>query len=236
MGYECPMPPLPPRNWPIPPMDHEAGDKETAFTWAMGNLILRRMGARETMREITADPRMPAYCTVFQWVKVVPEFGDEYRRMRAALAEVTLKERAQLRRLKAEMRDQARVAAGKRVRTWVAGRRSSYTPQWAAAVCWAIAEGASLSAVVRRPGMPSSKVVYTWLRKFPEFRAQYVEACRRREVGLEGERDMVIDRAIDLGLAFDRPGANADIAAIEGRIGRLTPKLYRPAVGGTQRG
>ena len=34
------------------------------------------------MKAITADPRMPAYCTVFQWVKVVPEFGDAYRQVR----------------------------------------------------------------------------------------------------------------------------------------------------------
>jgi hypothetical protein len=222
-----PPPPLPPRDWTIPPMDHAAGHKDTAFTWEMGNLILRRMGARETMKQITADPRMPAYCTVFQWVKVVPEFGDAYRRVRAALAEATLRERAQLRQVKAAARDQARVAAGKRVRTWVAGPKSSYTPALAKAVCRAIEDGASLSAVVRRPGMPSFKVFYTWIRRFPAFQARYVEACRSREVGLRFERDLVIDRAIDDGLAFDRVRANADIAAIEGRIGRLTPKLHR---------
>jgi len=38
------------RHRDIPPMDHEAGDKESAFTWAMGRLILERMAARETMK------------------------------------------------------------------------------------------------------------------------------------------------------------------------------------------
>jgi hypothetical protein len=37
----------------------------------------------------------------------------------------------------------------------------------------------------------------------------------------------VIDRAIDQGPAFDRRQGSAEIAAIEGRMGRLTPKLYR---------
>lgn len=55
----------------------------------------------------------------------------------------------------------------------------------------------------------------------------YVEACRRREVGLWCDRDMVIDRAMDHGFAFDRRQGSRDIAHIEGRIGRLTPKLYR---------
>jgi hypothetical protein len=208
-------------------MDHASGHKETAFTWAMGRLILQRMGDRERMKAITADPAMPAYCTVFQWVKRVPEFGDAYRQVRLALAEVMRREGAELRRLKAAARDRARLAAGKRVRTWVAGPKSSYTPELAEAVCWAIEEGASLSEVVRRPGMPSFKVVYTWMKRFPEFRAMYVEACRRREIGLWVERDMVIDRAIDMGIAFDRRRGDAEIAAIEGRIGRLTPKLYR---------
>src|SRR5579859_1766542 len=222
----------PAKSWPIPPMDHESGDKPSAFTWAMGRLILQRMADRETIRAITADPRMPAYCTVFHWVKVVPGFGEAYRRVRAGLAEGEQQERAELRRVKAQARDRARLAAGKRVRTWVSGRRSSYTPAWGEAVCAAVEDGAALSAVVRRPGMPSSKAVYTWLRKFPAFKAAYIEACRRREVGLWCERDMVIDRSIDLGIAFNIAEANAEIAAIEGRIGRLTPKIYRPAASG----
>ena len=82
--------------------------------------------------------------------------------------------------------------------------------------------------------MPTAKMVTNWLQRLPEFRAMYVEACRRREVGLWCERDMVIDRAIDQGLAFDRRG-DAEIAAIEGRIGRLTPKLYRHGGGGVAR-
>jgi terminase small subunit-like protein len=232
-GYlaAMPSPPLTPaRDWPIPAMDHESGHKDTAFTWAMGRLILQRMGDRETMKAITADPRMPAYCTVFQWVKVVPEFGDAYREVRATLAKIERKERDERRALLVRMRNANRRAAGKRVRTWVAGRKSSYTPELAGAVCWAIEEGASLSEVVSRPGMPSFKAVYGWMRRFPEFRAQYIEACRLREVGLWIERDMVIDRAMDMGLAFDPRQGNAEIAAIEGRIGRLTPKIYRGEV------
>src|SRR5882724_140626 len=96
---------IPAKDWPIPPMDHEAGDKPSAFTWAMGRLILQRMGDRETMKAITADPAMPAYCTVFQWVKVVPEFGDAYRRVRAMLAQAMREEAVERRALKNQARD-----------------------------------------------------------------------------------------------------------------------------------
>jgi hypothetical protein len=41
--YPAAMPPSTPRpgparDWPIPPMDHAAGHKDTAFTWAMGRM------------------------------------------------------------------------------------------------------------------------------------------------------------------------------------------------------
>ena len=223
-----PPPSQPPaRTWPIPPMDHEAGDKDTAFTWAMGRLILQRMADRETMKAITADPRMPAYCTVFRWVKVVPEFGDIYRQVRLVLSRVVQEERAARRAAEVTAKAAARTLAGKRLRDWVSGRASSYTDEVAQAFCDAVEEGAAASALVGRPGMPTAKMVANWLRRRPEFRALYVEACRRREVGLWCQRDMVIDRAMDQGIAFDRKRADAEIAAIEGQIGRLTPKLYR---------
>lgn len=220
------MQPLPARDWPIPPMDKAAGHKPSAFTWAMGRLILQRMGDRETMKEITADPRMPAYCTVFQWVKRVPEFGDAYREVRVAISKVARQELAAKRAAKARAHVAARVAAGKRVRHWVSGPKSSYTPEMAERVCAAIADGASMTEAVRTPGMPSFKAVYTWMRRRPEFEAMYVEACRQRAVGFEIDRDMVIEKALS---GVPLPILNRELAAIEGRAGRLTPKLHRPA-------
>jgi hypothetical protein len=211
------------RDWPIPPMDHEAGHKGSAFTWAMGRLILQRMGDRETMKAITADPAMPAYCTVFQWVRMVPEFGDAYRMVRLKLAEVMQAERDAARAAAVRARAAARTAAGKPPRDWVSGPASTYSEQAAARFCAAIEDGAAMSAVVRRPDMPSTKMVYTWMKRRPAFRAMYVEACRRREVTWWLERDRAIDETSPFGLAI----GTRRVAAIEARIGRLTPKVYR---------
>ena len=219
-----PPPHIPAKDWPIPPMDHAAGHKDTAFTWAMGRLILQRMGERETMKAITADPAMPAYCTVFRWVRMVPEFGDAYRQMRQVISQLARREAQDLRALKAEARAAARRAAGQRVRHWVSGRKSTYTAEMALAVCVAIAEGASLSEVVRSPGMPSFKAVYGWMQRHPDFAAMYVEACGERDMGLEIEIDMLIDQAL---VGADLRDLDREIAAVEGRRGRLTPKLYR---------
>jgi hypothetical protein len=105
----------------------------------------------------------------------------------------------------------------------VSGRKSSYTPELAEKVCAAIADGASASEVVRRPGMPSFKVLYGWVRTKPDFRAAFIDACEWRECGLEGQ----VQEAMDLATPATRMQANAQVRALEARIGRLTPKRYR---------
>jgi hypothetical protein len=202
-------PPGPARTWPIPAMDKEPGDKPSAFTWAMGHLILQRMADRETMKAITADPRMPAYCTVFRWVKMIPEFGDAYRQVRDTLARVRLEERDE-----------------RQTPRRTSGRRTTYTWERGWAVCEAIEAGASLSQVVRRPGMPSFKAIYRWLRYEPEFRAEFISACEVRAL-------LMTETMLDI--AREATPATVRIAArrihhLEGRIGRLTPKLYRGGV------
>lgn len=202
-----PTPSLSPaRDWPIPPMDHEAGDKPSAFTWAMGRLILQRMADRETIKEITADPRMPAYATVYRWTHMIPEFGDAYREVRAALARVRREER--------DARQAPRRASG---------RRTTYTALRGQEVCSAICEGLSLSEVVRRPGMPSFKAIYRWLRHEPEFRAEFIQACGLRAMLLHEE-------AVDIARETTRATLAVNMRRIDrlhGRIGRLTPRLYR---------
>ena len=218
--------PLPARDWPVPPMDKAAGHKPSAFTWSMGHLILQRMGDRETMKAITADPAMPAYCTVFRWVKMVPEFGEAYRDVRVAISRVAREEAAARRAAKARAHAAARIAAGKRVRHWVSGRASTYTDAMAERVCSAIANGASMTEVVRTPGMPSFKAIYGWMKRRPEFEAMYVEACAARAFVFAMEIEDVVER-VRLGVP---PSAlEREIAQIEGRAGRLTPKLHRPA-------
>ena len=189
-------------------MDKQPGWKPSAFSWAMGRLILQRMADGETMKAITADPRMPAYCTVYRWVKMVPEFGDAYRQVRTRLAQVKLEERDGAQALKPRRKS---------------GRRSTYEVEWGAAVCEEIENGASLSEVVRMRGMPSFKAIYRWLRNEPAFRADFVHACGARAFLLrETIRDVALCATSET-TAQDR----AEIAELEARIGRLTPRLYR---------
>jgi hypothetical protein len=187
-------------------MDKAAGWKPSAFTWAMGRLILQRMADRETIKAITADPRMPAYATVYRWTHVHEEFGEAYREVRALLAQVRLEER--------DERQKPRRTSG---------RPTTYTVERGWDVCEAICEGASLSEVVRRPDMPSSKAIYRWLRYEPEFRAEFIQACGVRALKLQEE---VLDIARAVTPANVRL-AKRQIDRLHGRIGRMTPRLYR---------
>ena len=67
------------------------------------------------------------------------------------------------------------------------------------------------------------------MRKCPAFRAAFVEACRVRDVGFELARYELIDGAEAGGLI----AAGRAILALEGRRGRLRPKLYRRLPPGT---
>jgi len=204
--------PLPARDWPIPPMDKAAGHKDTAFTWAMGNLILARIAEGETVKAITADARMPAYCTVFRWMRVVPEFGEAVATVRAMLARSRLSERDAWRQVRAQ--------------GW---RGGGQRPRCSAAVLdgllGRLREGASVTEALAAPGSPSAKALYTRVRNCPGFRAAFVDACDWRNAWLGFEAELVPDEVEAWRLSI--PQANAKIAALKARRGRLTPKIYR---------
>lgn len=200
----------PGREWPIPPMDKEAGWKDTAFTWAMGTLILQRIADGETVKAITADPRMPAYCTVFRWMQVVPEFGEAVAEVRRHLAQQRL-----------AYADTVRKARGRRRNG--AGGREQASAEALGRFLDALWDGASVSEAVAEPGAPSFKMVYSRVRKCPGFRAAFVDACAVREVGLDLSRYEIIDAVEEIGIR----AASRQLRELDGRRGRLRPKLYR---------
>jgi hypothetical protein len=196
-------------------MDKGAGHKPSAFTWAMGELILARIAEGETVREITAHPAMPAYCTVFRWMQVVPEFGAAVRELRAALAQVRLEERDELRRLTRRRRKDGAA--------WHGGRRPVVSAAALGRVLDAVRDGASMTEALRTAGTPSAKAFYSRVRRCPAFRLAFADACGHRDFMLEQARWEVMDGVFATGIV----AANAGLRAVDGRRGRLRPKLYR---------
>lgn len=206
-----------------PLMDHAPGWKPSAFTWEMGRLILARIEDGETVREIAASPGMPSYATIYRWTHVIAEFGRAWREVREKRAAGACWLDEQRAVAKAWMRPHERRLADKPPRDWIAGRKSTYTPERGEAVCDAIANGASLSEVVARPDMPSFKAVYRWLKRFPEFRAAYAQACVWRE-------EMLHEEALAAAMAATPQTAAAARrrgARLEGRAGRIRPRKYK---------
>lgn len=219
--YSPSNPWIPARERTPPPMDHEAGGKLSAFSWEMGGLILARIEAGETVKQVCADPRMPSYATFYRWTRVEPEFGAALREVRVRVAWWRQRSAEEQARWAPYWAAHRRRLAGKPPRGWVSGRRSTFRACVAMQVIWRIEEGASLSEVVRTPGMPSFKAVYRWMRRFPWFRAQYMEACYWRE---HADSQRAWDAAIDALNGDPRGGRRCD--AIRGRIGRVRPKRY----------
>ena len=63
------------------------------------------------------------------------------------------------------------------------------------------------------------------MRARPEFREAYMAACDERALGLRMQIDMAMDAATP-----SYAGYNAllrEMATLEGRLGRVRPKLYR---------
>lgn len=217
-GYEG----RPPREWPVPEMDHAAGGTESRYTPEMGRLILARIAAGETVKEVTSDPRTPSYATVYHWVRTHEDFAAAWGQVRTRQARQAIAEDAAAAANRVSLRTfNERLGAARRRR---GGRRSSYTPAVAGKICRRVAAGAPLSHVLAEPGMPSSKVVYGWLKSQAAFRRAYHRACMTRMEALQFEIELAVDRTME---TFDLDTGKAAVAWLEGRMGRLIPKKYR---------
>jgi hypothetical protein len=194
---------------PIPPMDHTPGFKESAFSWAMAKVILWHIARGRAMKRITVDPKLPSYATVYQWMKMVPEFGDRVADARAKLAAERL-----------AARDAARRAGPVRRR---GGRRQTVSAEALDALLNRVREGMAVSVATAQPGAPSTRALYSRLKVCPGFRAAYVDACGWRQFLLEGEADDARHSVREVGYR----AARARYEALLAQRGRLTPKLYR---------
>jgi len=76
----------------------------------------------------------------------------------------------------------------------VTGRPTTYTDSVGAYICGRIAEGETLSAICRTPGLPARQTVHQWRRANPQFSADYRLA---RVDQMEGWGDEVLEIADD---------------------------------------
>jgi hypothetical protein len=202
-------------------MDHTGGYKPSQYRHEIGEVICARIEAGETVASIASDPDMPCYATIFRWTKVNPEFADMYYGLRARLAQDRVRARRQ-KWVADGWRIPHEIRLGLR-RHWVSGPKSTYDRAWAEQLCKRLADGESLLAITADRDMPSMKQVYGWLKRHEEFLDMYLAARQEQQIWLELQIDMVAGEATPVTL----DAAKAEVAWLEGRIGRLAPRAYR---------
>ena len=165
----------------------------------------------EFLTEVCREAGMPSRKTVHAWAKGSPGFAqalaDAFRQARAA------------RRL-AERRKLAVWEARPRKRPATAGLR--YTREIGEAICARLAEGESLSSIVRDPDMPAYGTVMKWLQRVPAFEEMYIDA---REI----QADYLFDEARDVAKAATPNGvwvARLQFDVIRWQRARLAPRIY----------
>jgi hypothetical protein len=206
-----------------PPMDHSrGGHSDCQYSDAMARVILARLDGGETVKSVTSDPAMPSHRTLYDWLERIPQFAEAWEEMRAEQAAARRRRVEQAEPDRAE-RERLRAASeGRRPRA-KAGRKSSYTPERADAVCEFLLAGHTLRECAAQPGMPSITAIYGWLRNHPEFRRDYMLTLMMRE-------HLLIDRARDLvNLASPSTAKRlrGPIADLYGRMGALRPDVWR---------
>lgn len=68
---------------------------------------------------------------------------------------------------------------------------TTYTPELAAKVCAAVADGKSIRSVCKQAGMPSKASVFRWLREYPEFVKMY-------EIATDERADTLVDEIVEI--------------------------------------
>src|SRR5260370_854701 len=142
----------------------------STYTPQLGAAICRRLAAGGRLRSICpADASVPTEKTVWNWARAHRAFADMKAHALDQARAASLAAQAE--------RDAARRAAvgtGKRA-AWNAGW-DGYHARIDGMICARLMGGETMAQVCAEPGMPSVGTVYNWLRRYPEFLANYRRA------------------------------------------------------------
>ena len=62
------------------------------YTAELADSICERLAAGESMRSISRDDKMPAMSTLFKWIRVLPEFTEQYAIAKAESADALVED------------------------------------------------------------------------------------------------------------------------------------------------
>ena len=102
-------------------------------------------------------------------------------------------------------------------------QRHAYNPELAKLICERIAvDDLTLRQICQDARMPARSTLFLWLRQRPDFRQKYTFA---KQFQFQWLADEMVDIADDRANDFRR--AKRQIAALQSRLSKLKPKIYR---------
>jgi len=189
--------------------------RESAYTPELGRAVCARVAEGVSLRAMSHEPGLPDRTTVYKWAAAYPDFAQALgEAMRAVRVARRLRERSATAVTRQLQMLNPRGNGGRLT--------CRYTREIATAICERIAEGESLMAICRDPEGPNIATVYNWLRAFPEFEDQYVEARQR-------QAETLMDEVREVGLGVTKETAWADrlhFDTLRWLTARLAPKKY----------
>lgn len=135
---------------------------------AFGAALCRRLAAGESLRAICrADPAMPTEKTVWNWTRSHPEFALMKTHAMATARQAALAAQSEADAARRAARAAARKTPGRIVPV------GGYATSIAEAICARLAEGETMQSVCADPDMPCVATAHNWMRRHPEFLAEY---------------------------------------------------------------
>jgi len=174
------------------------------------------------VRQVAADPAMPSYRTIYDWIDAEPEFGEAWNEMRRERAAARRQELIRREPAAREAETRRALAEGRQPRKKT-GRKSTWTLARGEAFCDLIHEGLSTRAASARPGMPDGPMVHRWLRNHPEFRKSYVRAVQHRAFRLADEIWDLTLQATPANLSTLKPR----VKCMQARVSGMRPAVWR---------
>jgi hypothetical protein len=141
-------------------------------------IIPARVEGGQMIRQVAADPNMPSYRTIYDWLERHPGFAAAWAQMRSDIARFRRRRIAE-REQGAQVWETIRSGRGPRPAAQ-GGRKSTYTPERGEAFCDLIIQRLNTREALARPGMPAEQMVHLWLRNHPDFRSLYLMAVEAR--------------------------------------------------------
>ncbi len=192
---------------------------QSRYTQAVGDEIVRRLEAGETLAAISRDPAMPAPVTVHKWAALNPGFGAA----KAMAQQTALKSRraAAARKLRKSL---TRLAEEGRA---PGARPVGYSEELAETICRRIAHGEPLIDICRDPDMPSHVTVNAWMRRDRSF--EYM-------VGLAREHQAQVNADLIIKIAAAATPATVGVArlqiqALRWQAAKLAPQRFSDKAG-----